>query len=120
MFSATFAGHVGRLAQNLLREPKRIDVASHTDTHENIEQRLHWADNVNHKNAIARPNLDDRSTWNRPLFSPAPSAMLTGSPIVWPKWVTGWRPCMAAIRKVSRNRVLQGLRNGHLRVLDCH
>src|SRR4029079_17287430 len=25
MFSATFLGHVGRLAQNLLRDPKRID-----------------------------------------------------------------------------------------------
>ena len=26
-----------------------IDVASHTDTHANIEQRLHWADNAHHK-----------------------------------------------------------------------
>ncbi len=46
MYSATFIGHVARLAQNLLREPKRVDVASHTDTHANIEQRLHWADNL--------------------------------------------------------------------------
>jgi superfamily II DNA/RNA helicase len=52
MFSATFAGNVGNLARNLLRDPKRIDVASHTDTHENIEQRLHWADNHHHKNAL--------------------------------------------------------------------
>ncbi|MEO6362360.1 MAG: DEAD/DEAH box helicase, partial [Caldimonas sp.] len=32
MYSATFMGHVARLAQNLLRDPKRIEVASHTDT----------------------------------------------------------------------------------------
>ncbi|MEO8125230.1 MAG: DEAD/DEAH box helicase, partial [Burkholderiales bacterium] len=52
MYSATFAGHVGRLAQQLLRDARRIDVASHTDTHANIEQRLHWVDNGNHKNAL--------------------------------------------------------------------
>jgi superfamily II DNA/RNA helicase len=37
MYSATFAGHVGRLADELLRDPLSVDVASHTDTHENIE-----------------------------------------------------------------------------------
>src|SRR5512145_477037 len=52
MYSATFAGNVGNLARNLLRDPQRIDVASHTDTHVNIEQRLHWADNHHHKNAL--------------------------------------------------------------------
>ena len=52
MYSATFLGHVARLATKLLREPQRVDVASHTDTHANIEQRLHWADNVAHKNAL--------------------------------------------------------------------
>ena len=52
MFSATFAGHVGRLAQELLREPQRIDVSSHTEAHADIEQRLHWADDLKHKNAL--------------------------------------------------------------------
>ncbi|MET0351119.1 MAG: DEAD/DEAH box helicase, partial [Rhizobacter sp.] len=31
MYSATFAGHVGRLAADLLSEPKAIEVSSHTD-----------------------------------------------------------------------------------------
>ena len=52
MFSATFAGHVGRLAQDLLRDPQRVDVSGHTDTHENITQRLHWADNYNHRDQL--------------------------------------------------------------------
>jgi superfamily II DNA/RNA helicase len=34
------------LAAELLRDPQRIDVASHTDTHADIEQRLHWADDL--------------------------------------------------------------------------
>ncbi len=60
MFSATFAGNVGTLARNLLRDPQRIDVASHTDTHANIEQRLHWADNDHHKNALLDHILTER------------------------------------------------------------
>ena len=69
MFSATFLGHVGRLAQNLLRDPKRIDVASHTDTHANIEQRLHWADNVNHKNALLDHILTQREMEQAVVFT---------------------------------------------------
>ena len=46
MYSATFAGHVGRLAaEPAARRRSASTSTSHTDTHENIEQRLHWADN---------------------------------------------------------------------------
>ena len=69
MYSATFAGHVGRLAQNLLRDPKRVDVASHTDTHENIEQRLHWADNGTHKNALLDHMLTQREMEQALVFT---------------------------------------------------
>ena len=41
MFSATFDGPVGKLAQRLMREPRKIEISSHTTRHENIEQRLH-------------------------------------------------------------------------------
>jgi superfamily II DNA/RNA helicase len=52
MFSATFSGATGNLARDLLRDPQRIDVASATTTHTDIEQRLHWADDFGHKNAL--------------------------------------------------------------------
>ena len=69
MYSATFAGNVGNLAQNLLRDPQRIDVASHTDTHANIEQRLHWADNHNHKNALLDHILTQREVEQALVFT---------------------------------------------------
>ena len=69
MYSATFAGHVGRLAQNLLRDPQRVDVASHTDTHANIEQRLHWADNGAHKNALLDHILTEREMEQALVFT---------------------------------------------------
>jgi superfamily II DNA/RNA helicase len=116
MFSATFAGHVGRLAQNLLRDPKRIDVSSHTDTHENIEQRLHWADNVNHKNALLDHILTQKEMEQALVFTSTQRDA---------DWLADRLADMghhvASLHgghpQGRRNRVLQGLRNGQLKIL---
>jgi superfamily II DNA/RNA helicase len=116
MYSATFAGNVGNLAQNLLREPQRIDVASHTDTHVNIEQRLHWADNVNHKNALLDHILTQRELEQAVVFTSTQRDA---------DWLADRLADMghsaAALHggmpQGRRNRVLQGLRNRQLRVL---
>jgi len=116
MFSATFLGHVGRLAQNLLREPKRIDVASHTDTHENIEQRLHWADNVNHKNALLDHILTQKEMEQALVFTSTQRDA---------DWLADRLADMghhvASLHgghpQGRRNRVLQGLRNKQLKIL---
>jgi len=116
MFSATFAGHVGRLAQNLLRDPKRIDVSSHTDTHENIEQRLHWADNVNHKNALLDHILTTKEMEQALVFTSTQRDA---------DWLADRLADMghhvASLHgghpQGRRNRVLQGLRNGQLKIL---
>ncbi|HEY4066862.1 MAG TPA: DEAD/DEAH box helicase [Burkholderiaceae bacterium] len=116
MFSATFLGHVGRLAQNLLRDPKRIDVASHTDTHANIEQRLHWADNVNHKNAILDHILTQKEMEQAVVFTSTQRDA---------DWLADRLADMghhvASLHgghpQGRRNRVLQGLRNKQLKIL---
>ena len=116
MFSATFAGHVGRLAQDLLRDPKRIDVASHTDTHENIEQRLHWADNANHKNALLDHILTQREMEQAVVFTSTQRDA---------DWLADRLADMghhvASLHgghpQGRRNRVLQGLRNKDLKIL---
>ena len=116
MYSATFAGHVGRLAQNLLRDPQRIDVASHTDTHANIEQRLHWADNHGHKNAMLDHILTQREMEQALVFT---STQLDAD------WLADRLADMghhvASLHgghpQGRRNRVLQGLRNQQLKIL---
>jgi superfamily II DNA/RNA helicase len=116
MYSATFAGHVGRLAQNLLRDAKRIDVASHTDTHENIEQRLHWADNATHKNALLDHILTERDMEQAVVFTSTQRDA---------DWLADRLADMGhqvaslhgGMPQGRRNRVLQGLRTKHLRVL---
>ncbi len=116
MYSATFAGHVGRLAQNLLRDPQRIDVASHTDTHENIEQRLHWADNSTHKNAMLDHILTRHEMEQALVFTSTQRDA---------DWLADRLADMghhvASLHgghpQGRRNRVLQGLRDGRLKIL---
>jgi superfamily II DNA/RNA helicase len=63
MFSATLKGAVLHLSKRLLKEPKKISVASASITHDNIEQRLYLVDNLEHKyrlleELLEHPELD--------------------------------------------------------------
>ena len=116
MFSATFAGHVGGLAQRLTRNPQRIDVASHTDAHANIEQRLHWADSLTHKNALLEHILAERELDQALVFT---STQRDAD--VLADRLAEMGHAVAALHggmpQGRRNRVLQGLRQKQLRVL---
>ncbi|WP_157267677.1 DEAD/DEAH box helicase [Azohydromonas aeria] len=116
MYSATFAGHVGRLADELLRDPLTVDVASHTDTHENIEQRLHWADDLTHKNALLDHLLTGREVEQAVVFT---STQVDADRLADRLGEMGH--AVAALHggmpQGRRNRVLNGLRNRQLRVL---
>jgi len=116
MYSATFGGHVGRLAQTLLREPQRVDVASHTQAHADIEQRLHWADDLDHKHALLDHLLTERDVDQAVVFTS------TQRDAEWlADRLADRGHAVAALHggmpQGQRNRVLQGLRGGHLRVL---
>src|SRR5690606_26335172 len=52
LFSATLDGKMAQIAKNLLRDPQRVEVASAQQRHENIEQRLHFCDDLDHKTRI--------------------------------------------------------------------
>ena len=116
MFSATFAGNVGALAKQLLRAPQRIDVASHTDTHADIEQRLHWADDHEHKNALLDHILTDRNVDQALVFTSTQRDA---------DWLADRLADMGhhvaslhgGMPQGRRNRVLQGLRSRQLKVL---
>jgi superfamily II DNA/RNA helicase len=49
LFSATLDGTVGNLAKKLTRDPLRVEISTAQTRHENIEQRLHYADDQRHK-----------------------------------------------------------------------
>ena len=116
MYSATFAGHVGRLAQDLLREPKRIEINSQTESHENITQRLHWADNNNHKDQLleallAEPTMDQAvvfTSTQRDADWLAERLQEIGHSVA---------PLHGGMPQGRRNRVLMALRRREVRVL---
>ncbi len=116
MFSATFGGNVGGLARELTRDPLRIDVANHTATHSDIEQRLHWADDLTHKNALLDHILTERSVEQALVFTSTQRDA---------DWLADRLHEMGhsvaslhgGMPQGRRNRVLQGLRSQHLRVL---
>ncbi|HSW03712.1 DEAD/DEAH box helicase [Aquabacterium sp.] len=116
MFSATFAGTVGKLASDLTRDPQRINVASHTDTHAQIEQRLHWADSLHHKHALLEQLLADRDVDQAVVFT---STQRDADALAWKLGEIGHS--VAALHggmpQGRRNRVLQDLRHRQLRVL---
>ena len=116
MFSATFAGHVGRLAANLTRDPQRIEITSHTETHAQIEQRLHWADDLRHKNAMLEQLLTNRELDQAVVFT----STQRDADILADR-LADLGHAVAALHggmpQGRRNRVLQGLRQRQLRVL---
>jgi len=116
MYSATFAGHVGRLAQQLQRDAQRIDVASQTDVHVNIEQRLHWADNGTHKNALLDHILTGREMEQALVFT---STQRDADRLADRLADMGHKVASlhGAMPQGRRNRTLTALRRGDLRVL---
>ncbi len=116
MFSATFAGFVGRLAEQLLRNPQRIDISSHTEAHADIEQRLHWADDFAHKNALLDHILTERSMEQAVVFTSTQRDA---------DWLADRLADMghhvASLHgghpQGRRTRVLQGLRSRQLKIL---
>ncbi len=116
MYSATFAGNTGRLAAQLMKDPQRIDVSGHTETHENIEQRLHWADNGMHKRKLLEHILGERDVDQAVVFT---STQQDTEWLAEQLEAIGHR--VAALHggmpQGKRNRTLMALRRRDLRVL---
>ncbi len=116
MFSATFSGATGGLAEDLLRSPERIEVASHTDTHADIEQRLHWADDFGHKNALLDHILTAREIDQALVFT---STQRDAEVLAQRLSEMGHQvdALHGGMPQGRRNRVLANLRSRRLRVL---
>ena len=69
MFSATFDGTVGGLAAQLTHDAQRIRISAPTEQHTGIEQRLHWADNRSHRDALLDQILTDRNIEQAVVFT---------------------------------------------------
>jgi hypothetical protein len=117
MASATFAGEVGRLAQRLQKDDvERIEIAAHTEKHENISQEIMWADDLDHKHALLDHILTEREVDQAVVFT---STQIDADRLA--DRLNELGHSVAALHggmpQGRRNRVLQGLRSRHLRIL---
>lgn len=69
MFSATFEKNVAKLAQEMLKNPERIELASQHQKHANIQQLLLFADNAGHKFRILKHILENDGVFQAIVFS---------------------------------------------------
>ncbi|MDO6387337.1 DEAD/DEAH box helicase [Uliginosibacterium sp. 31-12] len=116
MFSATFGGEVGRLAQSMLRAPQRIELANQTDRHADIEQRVHWADDTAHKNRLLDHLLKGHDVTQAIVFA------ATKRDAEWLSETLADKGFAAAslhgdMPQAKRNRTLTGLRRGDIKIL---
>ncbi len=61
LFSATLQKSIIKLSEKLMDNPVEITVDAERAKHENIEQKLHYADNLSHKNSLLDHILSDKS-----------------------------------------------------------
>ncbi len=59
LFSATLDSSIAKIAARLLKSPKRIQIATQRTKLDNIEQRLHYVDDLSHKNRLLDHLLRD-------------------------------------------------------------
>ncbi|MBU6504699.1 MAG: DEAD/DEAH box helicase [Betaproteobacteria bacterium] len=116
LFSATMDKEIIRLSRDLLRDPTRIEATSQKASHENIDQRLHYVDNLAHKNRLLAHLLTDIELNQAIVFTATKrDADALASDL------TGQGHAAAALHgdmhQGARNRTLEGLRRGRFRVL---
>jgi superfamily II DNA/RNA helicase len=69
MFSATLRGSVIKLSEKLLQNPLEISIAHQHEKHENIEQKIHFVDDLHHKNKILDHILTQDDVENAIVFT---------------------------------------------------
>ena len=69
MFTATMDNSMAKLAQRLLNDPVRIEITGKKTTLEAIEQRLHAADDMQHKNRLLKHLISDSGMTRAIIFS---------------------------------------------------
>ncbi len=116
LFSATMDKEIIRLSRDLLRDPVRIEATSIKESHENIDQRLHYVDDMAHKNRLLAHLLTDVELNQAIIFTATKrDADVLASDL------SGMGHAAAALHgdmhQGARNRTLEGLRRGRFRVL---
>jgi superfamily II DNA/RNA helicase len=116
LFSATLEGNIAKLAQRLLKNPKRIQVATPQTRHENIEQRLHRVDDSAHKHRLLGHFLTEASVNKAIIFT---ATKRGADQLARTLHAQGHKAAAlhGDLNQGARNRVIRDLRGGKVQLL---
>ncbi len=116
LFSATLDGAIDKVAARLLKSPKRIQVASQQARLDNIEQRLHYVDDLLHKNKLLDHVLRDETLKQAIVFT---ATKRDASTLADNLSAQGYEAAAlhGDMNQRERTRTLTKLRRGGLRIL---
>ena len=116
LFSATLDGNIGRIARDILRSPKTIQIAQQKEKHANIEQRLHFVDDMTHKNKLLEHLLIAPEMNQAIIFT---STKRHADLLAEDLYAAGHKTAAlhGDMTQGARNRTLTKLRHGDVKVL---
>ncbi len=116
LFSATLDGSIGRIAQDILNNPKTIEIAQQKEKHANIEQRLHYVDDMTHKNKLLEHLLIAPEVNQTIIFT---STKRHADVLAEDLYAAGHKTAAlhGDMTQGARNRTLTKLRHGDVKVL---
>ncbi len=116
MFSATFAPRIQQLAGRVMRQPQRVQIDSPQEKHANIQQKLFWADNTQHKRKLLDHWLRDTTINQAIVFA---STQIECDGLANDLQQDGFSAVAlhGALSQGLRNRRLMALRQGQVQIL---
>jgi superfamily II DNA/RNA helicase len=116
LFSATLDGDIARIAKQILKNPKTIQIATQKEKHANIEQRLHFVDDMTHKNKLLEHLLIAPDMNQAIIFT---STKRHADVLAEDLYAAGHKTAAlhGDMTQGARNRTLTKLRHGDVKVL---
>ncbi|MGB7480809.1 MAG: DEAD/DEAH box helicase [Burkholderiaceae bacterium] len=116
LFSATLDGVVGNMARRITTDPLVIQIAGSASKHENIDQRMHFVDDLSHKNRLLDHLLRDASMDQAVVFT---ATKRDADSIADRLNIAGFAAAAlhGDMHQGARNRTLDSVRRGQVRVL---
>jgi superfamily II DNA/RNA helicase len=116
MFTATMGKTILKLAEKMLRDPQRIELAVRTSSHDLIEQRLHVADSLKHKKELLRHLISDSNLTKAIIFS---ATKRDADDLARELTRDGHSaaPLHGDMNQIARNKTIERMRRGTIRLL---
>lgn len=116
LFSATLDARIVKLSQGLLKNPEMVMVAGKQTVHEQIEQRVLAADDLQHKNRLLQHLVEDSSLTRAIIFS---ATKRDADSLARTLHAQGHSAAAlhGDMNQSARNRTIANMRKGNIRLL---